>query len=395
VAEVGSDIVAPMTPPLQKGKVIPNAVSVLLEGQSFHGWKTVSISKSLESVCNEFSILLDDKFDGLNTAWPLKPDTNIRIGIGTERVFTGRIEVVDPSFDAEGRSFTIAGRSNAGDIVDCSHEGPTEYKNISLAKLAEEMVKPFGLKVFLSVVPKLIEKFAVKPGETVFEAIDRAARLQGFFWIATRGGNIRLTRAARARSFSTLEQDVNVLAAGAVYNSSKRYSKYIVKGQSEGLEDFFGKNASQPEGIARDNGVKRNRPLIIIAESTIDGAKAKTRAEWESSTRLAQMARVRVTTDSWRQADGSLWGLNQLIKVKSSYLGLDQDMLSVGITHNKSNGGGTTTDLVLVDPQAYDPKPVVNEKELDDLFANLGPAGPLSVSGIQSFIGSSTQVPVL
>jgi len=386
VANFGEDVVAPVTPPLQNGRPLADAVSILVGGQAFHGWKTVSVGKHIESICNTFSILLDDRFDGMNSTWPLKPDTDIKIGIGSERVLTGRIEIASPQFNSEGRSFTISGRSNAGDIVDCTHEGPTEFKNIRLDRLAEELIKPFGLKVYLSVTPLVIKKFAVKPGESVFEAIDRAARLQGFFWIATRGGNIRLTRAGRARSFSALEQDVNILAASAVYDGSKRFSKYTVKGQAGGLEEFFGKSASQPKGTATDKGAPRYRPLTIIAEGDVNGAQAKTRAEWEASSRLAQMARIEVTTDSWTQADDSLWGLNQITKVRSTYLGMDRDLLSASINHTKTNGGGTTTNITLVDAQAYNPAPIVNAKATDDLMANLGPLSPFAASNGESFI---------
>lgn len=374
MVEFGDDIVGPAAPPLLKGRAIPNAVSVLIDGQAFYGWKTVSISKHLESICNEFSIVLDDKFEGLDTQWPLKPDIPIQISIGTERVFTGNIETAEPEFGPTARSFTIGGRSGAGDIVDCSHEGVAEFKNIRVDKLAEELCKPFGIKIFLSVTPtELIPKFSVKPGETVFEAIDRAARLQGFFWIATRGGNIRLTRAARLRSFSKLQQDVNMLAGSAIYDGTQRFSQYTVKGQAAGTEDFFGNNAAQPEGKASDNGSKRYRPITLIAEGDVDNAKAKTRAEWEASSRLAKMARIKVKVDSWAQEDGSLWGLNQVVRVISPFLGLDQDLLTAMVRHTKSSNGGTTTDLTLVDKNAYNPAPVVNTKQADDIFANLGP----------------------
>ena len=382
------DVVSQMVPPLLKGKEREDAVSITIEGKAFHGWKQVSVTKHLESICNEFSITLDDKFEGLNTQWPLKPDIPIQIAIGTERVFTGNIELAEPEFSPESRSFTISGRSNAGDLVDCTHEAESELLNVRLDKLAETLCAPFGIKIFLSVTPtETISKFAVKPGETVFEALDRAARLQGFFWIATRGGHIRLTRAARARSFSKLQQDVNMLAGSAVYDGTKRFSKYTVKGQAGGLPDFSGANASQPVGSATDNGAQRYRPLTIIAEGSVDSAKAKKRAEWEASTRLAQMARIEVQTDSWTQEDGSLWGLNQVVRVKSPFLGLDRDLLTATVRHTKSSDGGTVTDMTLVDPNAYNPSPIVNKKDSDDMFANLGPADQFSLESKLTKIG--------
>lgn len=359
--------------PLLKGKPIKDAVTVFVGGQAFDGWENVSITKNLESIANSFSISLFDKFEGLKQNWPLKPGVSIKINIGNERVITGNIETLNPSFTDEGRSYIVGGRSLAGDLIDAMHLGPYEYKNISLTKLAEELVKPFGLKVFESVTPNIIDKFAVKPNETVFEALDRAARAQGFFFISTRGGNIRLTRAARARSFSNLEQDINILAATANYNDSKRHNIYFVKGQTPGSDTFFGNKASQAEGFAQDLGITRHRPLILISESNVDGAKATTRAEWEASLRLAQAIKINVTVQGWKQDDGSLWGINQVTLLTSSFLGLNRDMLIISVEHNDGAEEGKTSTLTLTDPQAYTPEPEKNKKKKDDIFSVLGP----------------------
>jgi prophage tail gpP-like protein len=358
--------------PTQKGKVIKNAVTVVVGSQSFDGWQSVSITKNLESIANQFSISLWDKFEGLKENWPLKPGAEVKVTINSERVITGRIEKLDVSFTDEDRSYTISGRSKPGDLVDCGHTGPAEYKNITLDKLAEELVKPFGLKVFLSVTPKNITKFSVKPGESVFEALDRAARTQGFFFISTREGNIRLTRAARARAFTSLEQNVNILSASANYDDSQRHDKYIVKGQTTGLPDFFGESVAQAEGTATDAAVTRHRPLVIIAEGNADAAQSQTRAQWEASSRLAQAARVNVTVQGWTQGDGSLWGINQITNVKSQFLGINRDMLITSVTHTDSTDEGKVTELTLVDPQAYNTEPVVNKTKKDSIFDSLG-----------------------
>lgn len=358
--------------PLLKGKAIKDATTVFVGGQAFDGWENVSITKNLESIANEFSISLFDKFEGLKQNWPLKPGVSIKINIGNERVITGNIETLDPSFSDESRSYIISGRSRSGDLVDCMHLGPYEYKNISLTKLAQELVSPFGLKVFESVTPGVIDKFAVKPNETVFEALDRAARAQGFFFVSTRGGNIRLTRAGRARSFSSLEQDINILSASASYNDSKRHDIYFVKGQTSGLDTYFGSKASQAEGFAKDLGITRHRPLVLISESNVDSTKATTRAEWEASSRLADAIKITATVQGWTQDDGSLWGINQITPFTSSFLGLSRDMLITSVEHNDGAKEGKTSTLTLTDPQAYSLEPQVNKKKTDDFFASLG-----------------------
>lgn len=362
--------------PIQKGKQIKDEISVLVGGQVFDGWQSVSISENLESIANGFSIGLFDKFEGLKQDWPLRPGVAVRIVINNERALTGHIEKLNPRYTDENRGFTISGRSKPGDLVDCMHTGPNEYKNISLDKLAEELVKPFGLKVFLSVEPGIIDKFAVKPGETVFEALDRAARLQGFFFVSTRAGNIRLTKAAtneaRFKATDNLEQDVNILEATADYDDSKRFSEYIVKGQTVGLPDFFGENASAAIGTAKDSGVTRHRPLEIVAEGKANSKICETRAQWEASSRLAKAVRATARVQGWTQSDGKLWGINQLTRIKSRFLGINQQMLIVSVERSDGTEQGKTTSLTLVDPQSYNAQPEVNKTKKDDVFSNLG-----------------------
>ena len=354
-----------------RGRVIKNDVSVFLNGKAFHGFENLTISKSLDSICNSFSMELDDRFQVTKESWPLVPGTRIQIKIGKENVFTGRIEKLSTGFGASQRNYTISGRSLAGDLVDSSVRDKFEYTNIELDKLAEQLVAPFGLSVFLSVIPSKIDRFAIKPGETVFEALDRAARLQGFLWVSTRAGNIRLTRAARARSYSELHEDYNIISANLTIDATKRHNEYIVKGQTFGTDEFNGLNSSEPEGKAYDRGISRYRPIIVIAEGAVDTKGAQDRANWEASIRVAQGNQISIQTQGWTQEDGSLWGLNQIVRVKSSFLGLNKDLLTESITHMQSRDGGTITDISLIPVDSYAPQPIIPEE--DDLLSQLGP----------------------
>lgn len=366
--------------PLSKGRVIPDAVTVFTGasagkgGAAFHGWESLSITKTLDSIAHAFSITLFDKFTGLKQDWPLKPGVRVHFHLGRDSVATGRIEKLEAQFSPDKREFTISGRSNAGDLVDACHDGNYELNGSYIEEIAKELCDPFGIRVSMA-LPKqslAVEKFAVKPGETVFEALDRAARLHGALWISTVEGGIMLTRAGTTKAFSALEQNVNVLSASATYDDSKRHNVYKVKGQAVGKDEFAGLAASSPEGEATDKGVTRHRPLVLVSESSGDGANAQTRAEWEATHRLAQAIQVEVGVAGWRQANGGLWDINQIVRIKSGFLGLDRQMLISAITYEVSNSGGTTANLTLVDKNAFTPKPETNTKASDDIFSGIG-----------------------
>lgn len=358
--------------PLSQGKIIEDAVSVFLGGQAFDGWEAVGISKNLSSIANTFNLSINDRFSVENQAFPLKPGVEVAINVNDERVITGTIEQLSNSYSSGERSIQASGRSRAGDLVDCSVSEPFEYTNIGIEELANRLVKDYGLKVFLSVTPPSnLDKFSLKPSETVFQALDRAARLQGFMWVSTREGNIRLTQAGVARSDSELHEDVNIKSGTLSLDDSKRFQNYKVIGQMSGSDEFSGASAASPQGSATDNGIKRFRPKTIIAEGPVDSQKAGIRAGWEVSVRNAQSQRIELTVQGWRQQTGALWGVNQIVRVNVlRLLGLNRDMLIDQVNHTQDGQSGTETTMNLIRKDAYASKPVF--EEADDWLADLG-----------------------
>jgi prophage tail gpP-like protein len=358
--------------PRSQGKILPDAVTLSLQsGRVFEGWENMRIEKSIETIANAFSFSYDDRFAATNSDWPIRPGERVKINVGQERILTGYIDKMDISFSAGNRRISVAGRSLAGDIVDSSHSGPFEYKNIGLKEFAEELVQDYGLQVFLSVEPNILDKFSVKPAESVFQAIARAARLQGFFWVSTRNGNIRLTEAGRGRAKTELHQDINILSGSASFDEAQRFSNYKVVGQKFGQDTYAGINVSQPEGFAQDNGIDRFRPLIVIAEGSVDTEKATDRAQWEASSRAASGLSINVTVQGWRQQEGTLWDINQIVRLRSKFLGMDRDFLITSVSQSKDNSGGTKTSLSLVRKDSYLKKPIFDKE--DDPKFGLGP----------------------
>jgi prophage tail gpP-like protein len=81
---------------------------------------------------------------------------------------------------------------------------------------------------------------------------------------------------------------------------------------------------------------------------------------------------LNATVLNWKDESGVLWDINQLIRVKSSYLGVNEELLSAGVNYKKSNGGGTVSSIKFIRPDAYTPKPVFNKTEAFDINKALG-----------------------
>lgn len=357
--------------PLQLGKPIPQSVVVYLGGTSsaFHGWEDLSIKKEMEQLAPTFSFKIPQKFRKENPNFKLTPGVRVQINVNQQPVITGRIETLQSSLSSDDNSIVISGRALTGDLVDCAVVGPMEYENLALDKLAEKLLQPFKLKVYLSAVPQVIPKVSIKPGDTVFEVLDKYARLQGLFWVTTRGGNLRLASPGNSRADSIIAEDVNLKEGSVSIDHSQRFSKYVVKGQASADDNFPGVVSSVPEAEALDNGVTRYRPHVTIAEGNLTQELAKSRARWEAAYKLAKGFSVNVTVQGWQQASGILWGLNQLTKIVSPSLGINGTFLSNSIEHLRTHSDGTITKIGFTLKDAYKIAPSIPANAADGLAA--------------------------
>lgn len=363
MAEITLDNVGPQNRflPKEKGKIVEQSVVMYLAGSkvAFHGWENLTITKSLDALATAFKFRIPQQFREKNKQFKLAPNVKVQINVNDYPVITGRVETLNSVFSTEENSLEISGRSLTADLVDCSVIGPTEYNNISLDKLARELIKPFGLKVYLSAIPKVIAKVSIKPGDTVFEVLDKYARAQGLFWVTTREGNLRLASEANSRADTRIEEGVNLLSGSVNIDMSHRFSKYTVKAQTSADDNFPGLISRAAQGEASDLGVARNRPLLIVAEGNLDNSLAKTRAQWEAAQRLAKSYTIEVTVQGWQQETGILWGLNQRMHIKSPSLGIDGEFLSDSVDHVRTYDEGTITRIGLTLKGAYKPEPVI------------------------------------
>jgi len=343
----------------QAGKPVDDPVTMFLNGRTYSGWENLSIDKSLTALSGAFQMSLVDRWKPDQKPWIVKPGQEIHIHFGKDQIMTGFIDSLDAASSAGSRTIAISGRDRTGDLVDCSIISATgEYKNLSLEQLAVEFVKPFfngRLKVFnYSGDTEKFSTFAVKQGETVFEALGRGAKLRGVLITTDGFGNLIILKKGQTTASSDLVSGENIKSSSASYDFTERFSKYIVKGQSKGSESFNSESATAIKAESTDEGISRYRPTIIIGEGGMTQASAQKRANWEATFRAAEAVKASVTVQGWRQGNGSLWQLNQLIRVTDGNIGLKRQKMLVESLNFSKSAGGTLTTFGLVRPDAFD-----------------------------------------
>ena len=321
----------------------------------YGGWKTMHATRSIETMAGSFDLEVTERWPGQPKSSPIKPGQKCALFLNEKRLITGWVDVVSPDFDAETHTIRVSGRDKTCDLVDCSaiHKSG-QWHNVKLDQIARDLAKPYGLEVVIeSDVGTAFSSFNIQEGESVFECLDRAARMKALLLSSNPEGNLVITRAGKERLDVGLVEGRNIKAARAEFSWKERFSSYVIKGQGRLGAD--GDTAhSAPSASVADAAITRHRPLIVLAEGHSHNATLRDRAEWERNIRRGRGARGSVTVQGWTRPDGELWQPNILVPVTSPSLWLDNtEMLIVGCTYSLDPRQGTLTELAIARPDAF------------------------------------------
>lgn len=362
---------------------------LLTEGQVHRGWLAAKLNFSMEAIAGKFDLQLSERWTSTPDAPPrlVKPGVGCTIKLDGEEMLVGYIDAVSVDYDHQAHTLSIKGREKTGDVVDCAAvvSGPHELRGVTVLEIAQRLCQPYGVTVTASVpVGARFTRWAVQPGESAWEAIDRALRARAMLAVSDGKGRLVLTKAGGQGSAAgplVLGGDRgNIRRARGEFDWSKRHDQVVVRGQAEVMslgisqrnvgstapfrpeadpgfspitrEDGRGAQAGQRRAVARDAAVRRHRPLVMIAEASDGGSTPQQRAEWEVSVRRARSRRVTYTVPGWRGATGALWRVNTLAEVRDSYLGIAEEMLITAITYSVGRDG-SLTELELTSRDAF------------------------------------------
>jgi len=332
---------------------------LLAGGRSYAGWKSMSLQRSMEACTSQFRLGVSERWDGQDVARAIKPTQRCEVQIGGETVVTGYVDEVELSIDASTHAVEVTGRDAAADLVDCSAiRKAGQWRGRRIEQIAAELAAPFGVAVRADVdTGKPLTSFALQEGETVFDAMDRAARIRALLLVSDGKGGLVITRAGTTRAATPLVLGDNILSARVRQDMRDRHSVYIIKGQAAGTDFFNSTAVSQIAARATDAGVPRYRPLIITGDAPDLAATLQQRAIWEANVRAARSTRVEVVVRGWRHS-GGLWTPNTLVHVAAPTLRLDDDLLITAVEFELTEDGGSTSRLQLTRRDAFQLLPI-------------------------------------
>lgn len=344
-------------------------VVLQVNGKEYRGWKDIRVTRSIEALSGSFSMSVSERWQGQRDPWPIVDGDECTVKLGGDVIISGYVDTRTMSLSANDHSFSVAGRDKASDLLDCSAVLKAwEFTGVGVLEIAQRVTEPFGITVTLApgvIEPPAPRKLVINPGDSAYDVIDRACRLGGLFAVSDGSGNVLLTRAGTLKAGTQLVEGKNILGATANYDASGCYRKYIVVGQQQGEDLLFGIAAADVRAEATDLNVKRAaRVLMIRAEGSVTIQQAQDRANWEAAIRRARALEVGVTVQGWEQASGELWPINAEVIIDAPVLGVVGPMLITELTYSLSEAG-TTTEMTLRLPGAFEPQPEIPENEGD------------------------------
>lgn len=329
------------------GAVVLDPVVVELEGVAYRNWETVRISRELNSGCGTFELSAT-----LSHPFPAKAGVEARIRLGPHLAATGYVDQLRLELSQNGHSLKVSGRDRTSDLVDCSV--PPELGSLSqvfLDEIADEIARPYGIDVQTITTGPIFPSYVANQGDSAWAAIERAARLRAKLCYPTADGRLRIDSPGQLRASGTIREGTADLSLD--WSTLDRFRVYVVRGQGRGSDNGWGAAVAAIEARVEDEELTRPRTLVVIAESAIDNATAKERAEWERTVRIARSASITATVRGWRQTpNGPLWELNQRVQVNVPRWRFRDELLVDGLEFTRGTDG-TKTTLRLVRPNAY------------------------------------------
>lgn len=334
----------------------PNRVRLVIGGVEYSGWLGARIEAGIERAARSFSLEVTTRWPGSDLVRRVAPGDECEVWIGSDKVVTGYVDAAPVAYDGGQVQVQVAGRSRTADLVDCSAiNEPGQWRGLRVEAVAGALAGVYGVSVVArtDTGPAMIEH-QIEPGETVWESVDRMLTLRQLLATDDELGRLVLIGAGDAGQASgALEFGKNILRAAAQRDRSQTYSEYVCKAQRatvEQADEDVGTFVTEPVGIARQTGVSRRRVLVLRESGQADAEACAARAQYELAYRDAKARQVRYTLNGWRQPDGSLWRVNQLVRVIDDVIGINEQLLAVEVAYSLSSAG-MLCELLLA-PQA-------------------------------------------
>jgi prophage tail gpP-like protein len=275
--------------------------------------------------------------------------------VGGQLLVTGPVMVQEPAVNNDKVSMTLQGFSKTIHMVDSHVKPPYQRREITLVKLAEELIKGQNLSLIDNTngaADGSFKRATAEATDKIFDFLIKMAKQKSVLATSTPRGDLLLTQtAAKTENFGSIGDDQS---RGhdwrARFNGRERFREYRMLGKRRGrkvaTKTVLDENITAPRHIA-------------IQSSDLAPAELEKAANWERSKKVSTALKIPFPVSGWYAPNGDLWRENKYVTVVSKRIfvpdGFDFLIRSLEYIYEPS---GRKTILNLVPPGVFTGEPV-------------------------------------
>jgi prophage tail gpP-like protein len=344
-------------------------VTVSIDGKTFDKWKSITINRTIGSICGTFSMTAFYDYKSNEKPFTLSGKTVITYE-GTT-VMTGYIDGVNTSIGNNGMNVEISGRDVTCDIIDCSignDKEKTEFLKIPVLDIILKLIEDYNLFLISTADDaKILKEMDKKqsPDEKVSDVIIAICKKVGILPLTSEKGALLLEDKAEGAMGSGLKlgNGGNILEANHQSSHVERYKKITVldnnSNETQDLSVSGGSSAVDGVVLNEDQSMgSRNRVLTTISENQSAAVPddLEKEANWKMAMSRASLSKISAKVQGWKTIGGELWKINRTVDCDLSFLGLPKStMLIKSLTFDISESG-SFTNFELIHEDAYEDK---------------------------------------
>jgi prophage tail gpP-like protein len=325
-------------------------IELIAGGKKYVGWTACTVKASGTEVARTARIIVTELGDA---DWNFPPFTEVELLASGSQLLKGYVQDYQPSYSADQHEVALTLVSDSIDYADNSVKSETGFfENKTVSEIAEELGKPFGLGIVVSpqavsAAGEVIEWFQLRLGAaTPWSEMMRLLPQRGLTMRGRADGKAEITKEGDEMHAGGLIEGWNIIAATGLMTSRELFAETSAVGQGDETED----EDYEPEGVAFDERVTRERYKQVVVEEAADQKLLQKRAEHEKARAAGFSAQATIVTPGFRDAGGTLWEPYRGIYVQSPKLKLWRNMIIQEVTFSQDPDGGTVSTLSLHAP---------------------------------------------
>ena len=330
-----------------------NRVTLVCNGLEFSGWLSVRIESSLQSLCRAAQVSATRQAGENDLTASINVGDSATVRIGDDTVITGWITSKNTEYSATSVNVSVTIKSKTIDLEECSipvdkpHQWGTAVK---LNQLVQQLAALYGVSCVFAQDNGSCT-FQLDMNSTVGDAIVKLLRDKSLLVSDDAEGRLVVAKAGGAgHAASGLQTGVNVLSSSRQQDAGNVFRTYAVLGQSTNPDSNVS-GGNSLKGTATNTAV-RNRTKVWVESGNRTQRDLNSRAQNLMFNAIGNADKLSYEVQGWRQSDGSLWRVNQMVRIDDEYFNVHQDLL-VSRVSMSIGSGGTTTELDVIAPDAF------------------------------------------